>query len=561
MTQSFALSLSISISSPSQTPHSYSHSHYRRSPPSIPFPIKSQPSIPPLSRISPSPPAPPPRTLIQSSSSHQKHKHKHKHKQISSSDGAKVIPVFLSVAIGALIRFLIPKPPQVSTQAWQLLSIFAATNAGLVLSPLPIGAWAFLALTASVATKTLTFAEAFAGFTSDVIWLIVISNFLARGFVKTGLGDRIATYFVKCLGSSALGLSYGLTFGELLTAPAMPSTIARAGGVFLPIIKSTLSMSTPAAASASASASERKLGAYLIMSQLHSAGHSSALFLTAAANNLLILKLVEELGIKIASPWVTWFKAASLPALVSLLVTPFILYKIYPPETEDTLNATAIASAKLEQMGPVTKNEWAMIGTMILAVSLWIFGEAIGIGSAVAAMLALCTLLISGVLNWDDCLGEKSAWDTLAWFAVLVGMAGQLANLGIVTWFSDCVANFLQSFSLSWPSAFGVLQAAYFFIHYLFASQAAHVGALYSSFLAMHVASGVPGVLAALSLAFNTSLFGALTHYSSAQAAAYYGAGYVDVPDFFRLGIIMAAVSAVIWVGVGVFWWKFLGLY
>ena len=149
--------------------------------------------------------------------------------------------------------------------------------------------------------------------------------------------------------------------------------------------------------------------------------------------------------------------------------------------------------------------------------------EALGIASVVAAMLGLSILLLLGVLEWDDCLSEKSAWDTLAWFAVLVGMAGQLTNLGIVTWMSSCVANLLQSFSLSWPAAFGVLQASYFFIHYLFASQTGHVGALYSAFLAMHVAAGVPGVLAALTLAYNTNLFGALTHYSSGQAAVYYG--------------------------------------
>ncbi|KAH7543509.1 hypothetical protein FEM48_Zijuj02G0191600 [Ziziphus jujuba var. spinosa] len=51
-----------------------------------------------------------------------------------------------------------------------------------------------------------------------------------------------------------------------------------------------------------------------------------------------------------------------------------------------------------------------------------------------------------------------------------VGMARQLTNLGNVTWMSSCVAKLLQSFSLSWLAAFGVLQAAYFFIHYLFAS-------------------------------------------------------------------------------------------
>ncbi|GAA0152629.1 primary active transporter [Lithospermum erythrorhizon] len=471
--------------------------------------------------------------------------------------GAKPIPLIISIAIGVIVRFLVPKPPEVTPQAWQLLSIFLSTIAGLVLGPLPVGAWAFLGLTASIISRTLTFTTAFSAFTNEVIWLIVISFFFARGFVKTGLGDRIATYFVKWLGKSTLGLSYGLTLSEALIAPAMPSTTARAGGVFLPIIKS-LSLS---AGSNPNDPSAKKLGAYLIQSQFQCAGNSSALFLTAAAQNLLCLKLAEALGVVVANPWVSWFKAASLPALVSLLATPLILYKLYPPETKDTPEAPAMAAKKLDLMGPVTKNEWVMIATMLLAVSLWVCGDAIGIPSVVAAMLGLSILLLLGVLDWDDCLSEKSAWDTLAWFAVLVGMAGQLTNLGIVTWMSNCVAKFLQSLSLSWPAAFGVLQAAYFFIHYLFASQTGHVGALYSAFLAMNLASGVPGILAALALAYNTNLFGALTHYSSGQAAVYFGAGYVDLPDIFKFGFIMALVNAIIWGVVGTFWWKFLGLY
>ncbi|XP_068642814.1 dicarboxylate transporter 2.1, chloroplastic-like [Aristolochia californica] len=475
----------------------------------------------------------------------------------SPPQGAKLVPLFISVAIGLVVRFAVPKPVELTAQAWQLLAIFLSTIAGLVLSPLPVGAWAFLSLTTSVITKTLSFSAAFEAFTNEVIWLIVISFFFARGFVKTGLGDRIATYFVKWLGKSTLGLSYGLTLSEALISPAMPSTTARAGGVFLPIIKS-LSLS---AGSRPGEPSAKKLGSYLVQSQLQSAGNSSALFLTAAAQNLLCLKLAEELGVKVASPWITWFKAASVPAFVSLLATPYILYKIFPPETKDTPDAPAMATKKLEQMGPVTKNEWVMIGTMLLAVSLWVFGEALGIASVVAAMLGLSILLLLGVMDWDDCLSEKSAWDTLAWFAVLVGMAGQLTNLGIVGWLSNCVAKILLSFSLSWPAAFVLLQAAYFFIHYLFASQTGHVGALYSAFLAMHLASGVPGVLSALALGYNTNLFGALTHYSSGQAAVYYGAGYLDLSDVFKFGFITAVMNAAIWGGVGTLWWKFLGLY
>ncbi|KAG8057079.1 hypothetical protein GUJ93_ZPchr0002g25949 [Zizania palustris] len=458
--------------------------------------------------------------------------------------GAKLFPLLVSLAVGLAVRFLAPRPRDVSLQSWQLLSIFLSTIAGLVLGPLPVGAWAFLGLTAVVATHTLPFAAAFSAFTNEVIWLIVISFFFARGFVKTGLGDRIATYFVKLLGNSTLGLSYGLTISEACIAPAMPSTTARAGGVFLPIIKSL-------------SLSAKSKPNHPVVEEVGVLSCDDAI----PAQNLLCLKLAEELGVIVSSPWVSWFKAASLPAIVSLLATPYVLYKIFPPEIKDTPDAPTIAADKLERMGPVTKNEWVMIGTMLLAVSLWVFGDAISVSSVVAAMLGLSILLLLGVLDWDDCLNEKAAWDTLAWFAVLVGMAGQLTNLGIVSWMSSCVAKLLESFSLSWPTAFCVLQASYFLIHYLFASQTGHVGALYSAFLAMHVAAGVPRVMSALALAFNTNLFGALTHYSSGQAAVYFGAGYLELPDVFTMGFVTALINVLIWAVVGTFWWKLLGLY
>ena len=125
-------------------------------------------------------------------------------------------------------------PRAVDPRAWTLLAIFLSTITGLVLTPLPVGAWAFCGLSMTVVTKTLTFQQAFSAMTNDVIWLIVLAFFFAKGFVQTGLGDRVATFFVKMLGKSTLGLSYGLSISEAILAPAMPSTTARAGGVYLP---------------------------------------------------------------------------------------------------------------------------------------------------------------------------------------------------------------------------------------------------------------------------------------------------------------------------------------
>ncbi|KAL2903147.1 Dicarboxylate transporter 2.1 chloroplastic [Bienertia sinuspersici] len=183
--------------------------------------------------------------------------------------GVKPVPLLSALLIGLIIRFAVPKPSKVSTQAWTLLAIFTATIAGLIFEPLPVGAWAFVCLTVTLVTKTLSFEQAFSAMTSDVIWLIVVAFFFSRGFVKTGLGDRCATYFIKWLGKKTLGLSYGLVLSETLVSPAIPSTTARAGGVFSPVINS---VAINNGSSSFDKKSAKKIGSYLVMSQLQKFG-------------------------------------------------------------------------------------------------------------------------------------------------------------------------------------------------------------------------------------------------------------------------------------------------
>lgn len=67
--------------------------------------------------------------------------------------------------------------------------------------------------------------------------LIAFAFFLARGFIKTGLGNRIAYKIVSMFGQTTLGLTYSLVMAEALLSPAIPSLAARAGGIFLPLAK------------------------------------------------------------------------------------------------------------------------------------------------------------------------------------------------------------------------------------------------------------------------------------------------------------------------------------
>lgn len=471
--------------------------------------------------------------------------------------GLKKKQALKAIAIGLIIRYLIPIPAGVTEQGWSLLSIFATTILGLILDPLPVGAWAFISVTTCVVTKTLTFGQAFSAMTNEVIWLIVVSFFFAKGFEKTGLGERIANLFVRAMGHSTLGLAYGLNVAEMLLAPAMPSTSARAGGIFVPIIKSL----SEASGSYPGDDSRKKIGSFLMQAQFQTGIHSGGLFLTASAQNLLCLDLAKELGAVVPDQFFNWMAGAALPSLVGLIITPLIIFKLMPPELKETPEAPRDADIRLKAMGPMQQDEIVMLGTMAMAVCLWVVGPSIGVSAVLAAMLGLCVLLCTGTLSWRDCLTYTPAWDTLTWFAVLIGMSGQLNTLGVIKAFADGAGGALAALNLSWMHMFGLLHVIFFCLHYMFASQTAHVGALYSAFCAMMLSAGVPPILAAISLAYSINLFGSITHYASGQAAVYYGSGFMRLNEVFSMGAINGFLGLLLWAVLGMPVWKLLGWY
>ncbi|KAK6138400.1 hypothetical protein DH2020_027874 [Rehmannia glutinosa] len=274
--------------------------------------------------------------------------------------GAAIKPLLASIATGIILWF-IPAPNGVSRIAWQLLSIFLATIVGIITQPLPLGAVALMGLGACVLTKTLTFAAAFSAFGDPIPWLIALAFFFARGFIKTGLGNRIAYQFVSLFGSSSLGLGYSLVFSEALLAPAIPSVSARAGGIFLPLVKSLC----VACGSNVGDGTEHKLGSWLMLTCFQTSVISSSMFLTAMAANPLAANLTAT-TINMTIGWMDWAKAAIVPGLVSLVVVPLLLYIIYPPTVKSSPDAPKLAKEKLEKMGPMSKNEIIMAGTLLL---------------------------------------------------------------------------------------------------------------------------------------------------------------------------------------------------
>ncbi|MDR0297599.1 MAG: anion permease [Streptococcaceae bacterium] len=460
------------------------------------------------------------------------------------------VPLILGIGIWLATPV---RPDGLSMAAWHMLAVFIATIAALITEPLPIGAVAFLGFTFSIVTGTVPVDAAVAGFGNPSIWLIALAFFLSRGFIKTGLGRRIALVIVGRFGKKTIGLVYSIIGVDLILAPATPSNTARAGGVIYPIVESI----SKALGSDPANKTERKIGSFLMFSEYQGNVITSGMFMTAMAGNPLVYNFAVKAGIHLT--WTSWFLAALVPGLVSLILFPLVLFKIYPPELKETPNAKKWADDELKAQGPTTRAEKIMLGTFALALFLWVIASSIGLNATTVGFIAIAILLVTGVLSWTDILKETGAWNTLFWFSVLVMMAGELAKFGFIAWLSKGVDHYLHG--MNWFVILVILVLVYFYLHYLFASEVAHITALFPATLALAVAGGVPPLLAASMLAIAGNLVGSTTHYASGPAPIYFGSGYIKQRDWWKNSFILGVMYLAILLSVGTLWMKIIGIW
>ncbi|RHM55083.1 anion permease [Mitsuokella sp. AF33-22] len=459
------------------------------------------------------------------------------------------------ILLGAVIWFL-PHPDAITPIAWHLFAVFAATIAGFILQPLPIGAVAFIGVSVAALLGVVSVKVAISGYGNSTIWLIVCAFLLARAFIKSGLGSRIAYLIIKAIGKSSLTLGYAITLSDFVISPATPSSTARAGGIIYPIIRS---LST-ALHSEPDDGTARKFGAYIMQIEYQANAITCAMFMTAMAGNPMAVELAAKtIGVEIT--WSAWAMAAIVPGLISLLLMPYLLYKLYPPEIHEMPHAKQMAVEALEKMGPMSWMEKIVLAVFVGSLALWATSSLTHMNATGVGMLAVTVLLLTNVLTWQDVLQEKGAWNTMFWMGSLIALAGALSSSGFIKVVADMAGAAIQSAGMSWLMAFIILVLIYVYSHYAFASVSAHIGAMYAAFLAVAVAVGTPPLLAAISFAALSNIMIPLTHYGGGAAPILYGAGYVPQGTWWKLGFIIVTVNLVIWLGIGSLWWHVIGLW
>jgi DASS family divalent anion:Na+ symporter len=465
---------------------------------------------------------------------------------------------------------LAPRPAGITPESWRLLAIFIATIVGSIVRPLSGGAMVLLGIAALALTRSMPVSEALAqtatdakaletlrikstlaGYADPVVWLVLAAFLMSRGMIKTGLGRRIALLFIKAIGQRSLGLGYALVGTDMVLATFIPSNGARCGGITFPIAKSIAE-----AYDSRPGPTARKLGAFLMSFIYQCEVIICAMFLTGQAGNLVIQKFALQVS-SIDLNYTRWMIGGIVPGLVSLVVTGLLLYRLFPPEIRYTPGATRFAQEELGKMGPTSAHEKLMLSVFAMVALLWTTTKLHNIDYSVVALVGVCVLLLARVLDWDDVLSERGAWDVFLWYGGLVRMAEALGETGITRRFAETAAKFTAGWR--WWAALAVLALIYFYAHYAFASITAHALAMNIPFLIVIIAAGAPPYLAVLLLAYFSNLSASLTHYGTTPGPIYFGAGYVSQQKWWQLGLIASFPNILIWSTVGLIWWKMLG--
>ena len=446
---------------------------------------------------------------------------------------------------------LVPVPDGITRGGWNLLAIFVATIVGSIVQPIPAAAIVLMAITLVALVGALPVTEALAGWADPVVWIVLPAFFIARAMLKTGLGRRIAFWFIRALGAHSLGLGYSLVCTDFLLGSVIPANSARCGGVIFPI-----SRSLAVAYESEPGPSARRLGAFLMILIYQCDVVVASMWLTGQASNPLAQRFAAQTaGVEVS--YAGWILGALAPGLVSLALVPLVLYKLFPPEIKRTPAAAEFARTELERMGPMSRAEKILLMVFFLVAGLWMTTALHGIHYAVVALLGVSVLLLTSVLEWGDLLAERTAWDIFIWYGGLVRMGNALGESGITKRFAEAAAGFTADWS--WGAAMAGLLLVYFFAHYGFASITAHITAMYIPFLVVLLAAGAPAYLAAMSLAYLSNLSAALTHYGTTPAPIIFGAGYMSQGTWWKLGLTVSVMNIVIWTVVGFGWWKLLG--
>lgn len=470
----------------------------------------------------------------------------------NSDSKVKMIKGLVCLLIPCLV-LLCPVPSGLNPLAWKILAVYLGAVFGIILRPVPEA----VVLITAMGAVSVFFGQtkiALEAFGETTPWLVLTAFIIGQCFVETGLGSRIAYFLIDKLGHSTLRLGYISTVTDLILSPAIPSNTARTGGLVFPIFQS-LSVTL----GSKPEQNPRGIGAFLMTLMYQNSLITGTMFITAGAIMPMMIKLTNDIMHADIS-WMGWATAMIVPGGLCLLIVPYMVYRLYPPDIKHVDNKK-IAKEGYEKIGPMSRREKILAVLFVMAIIGWATGSITKIDSTAVALALLAMCILTGVISWNKVLECKPAWSTFVWYAGIISLANGLNKTKFFVWLGKVFEQNLNFTGLDPILVLAALVIITVLPRYLFASTIAFVVTFIPVIFVLGAAAKLPAIPLLLLCAASAQIASLMTHYGNAVGTVLYGAGYVPQGTWWKIGHIVTLVGLTIYFVVGLTWWKVLGLW
>ncbi|MFP4185491.1 MAG: SLC13 family permease [Thermoplasmata archaeon] len=410
------------------------------------------------------------------------------------------------------------------------------------LTPISYMFTAFLLISSSAILGIVEPEEAFTGFASSSIFFLIGAFILASTVEKHGLHKRIALKVLQRFGESPQQFLLGIILIGSFLSMMMPGNGVAA--LFIPVLLSIYSIYE-----------EEELDPNFIKSTLLALTFSTSIgsmgtFLGGARNILAVEIYKSETGKYLS--FVDWFVAAIPIVIIMTLILYFVLKNLFKINEVDMDKIHFKLREEVEVMGSFSMGEAKALGFLISAFVAWtIVGQYVGL--AVISVLVTVVIAISGTVSWDDIV-QRLPWGAIFLFGGAVSLSFILGESGTL----EFIAILILDAGGGSPLILLILFALLTVILANLMSSSATTGVVLPIALSAMIVLGYSDVLPVFLVAF-PSAFAFMLVVGRPSSALVYSTGHLDQKDFLIPGLILNIIGLIVFLSIGLGWWRLLG--
>ncbi len=340
------------------------------------------------------------------------------------------IGAVLGLSVWAYLWFLTPDIG-LEPAATKQLGLLCLTFIFWVFWVLPDYGVALIFVLALIVTGLGSAEQVLSGFASTTWFMTLGVLGLGAAITSSGLFYRLSLQLVKFFPLTYYWQTVALGFMGVVITALIPQQTARTAisSQMLLNLSESLGYKTPSKASTG-----------LFSATFLGLGQVGFLYLTGSTSNLLAWGLLPR-DVRAEFTWGMWFLAALPPTLVVIVVVLVSTIFLYRPETQARISYEMVHN-QLQVLGPLSRNEWVTLGTLIFMVGGWLSVSYHGIDSAWISLIGLCVLINTGVLGWGM-MKKGIDWEMLIYLGATLSIPAILSKAKIDQWLLGFISPFI----------------------------------------------------------------------------------------------------------------------